>query len=111
MIDKKEVRRNLRSIKYYFARKASLDTAFKDIVENDIVSLTDRYNNILKKAPTILFDIYVSLYLKNYTQETLADKTCYSRSYIYKLNTQLIDFITNELNKGENENESNAWFY
>ena len=111
MIEKKEVRKNLRSIKYYFARKSSFDTAFKDIVENDIVSLTERYNNILKKAPAILFDIYVSLYLKNFTQETLADKTCYSRSYIYKLNTQLIDFITEELNKWEKANETNVWIY
>lgn len=108
MIEKKEVRKNLRSIKYYFARKSSLDNAFKDIVENDIASLTESYNKILKKAPAVLFDIYVSLYLKNYTQEALADRTCYSRSYIYKLNTQLIDFITEKLNKGEKYYEANV---
>lgn len=108
MTNNKEVRANLKSIKYYYARKATMDNDFKDIVENDIAKLTEKYNSILSKAPAKLYDMYVSLYLKHHTQESLADSTCYSRSYIYKLNRELIDFITQEINKGENENEANA---
>ena len=74
---------------------------------NNILSV-EKYNEIVKKAPSKLYDLYVSLYIKSHTQSTLADSLGYTGNYIYQLNRRLLVFIYNEINKGENENESNA---
>ena len=107
----KEIRNDLREIKYYFARKNAMDASFEDIGENRVIQLIEKYNEIVKKAPSKLYDLYVSLYIKSHTQSTLADSLGYTGNYIYQLNRRLLVFIYNEINKGENDNESNAWFY
>lgn len=107
----KEIRNDLREIKYYFARKKAMDASFEDIGENRVIQLIEKYNEIVKKAPSKLYDLYVSLYIKSHTQSTLADSLGYTGNYIYQLNRRLLVFIYNEINKGENDNESNAWFY
>lgn len=104
----KEIRKDLREIKYYFARKKSMDASFVDIGENRVVNLIDKYNEIIKTAPPKLYDLYVSLYIKSHTQTTIASDMGYTSNYIYQLNRMLLNYILKEINKGELNNESNV---
>ena len=111
MITSKEVREDLKTIKYYYARKKVIDAEFENAEENRFKELAKKYNDIAKKGPAKMYDLFVLLYKKNYTQESFSNAMCYAKNYVYQLNRKLIEFIVNELNKGEKENESNAWFY
>ena len=53
-----------------------------------------------------MFDLYVSLYMQNHTQESLGEKLGYSIETISRLNNQLLRYFLKELEKKENnENE------
>lgn len=104
----KEIRKELREIKYYFARKKSMDASFVDIGENRVVKLIDQYNEIAKTAPPKLYDLYVSLYIKSHTQTSISTDLGYTSNYIYQLNRMLLNYFFKEINKGEFNDETNA---
>ena len=99
----KKIREDLKDIRYYYTRRAMFDKASASVGENTIMKKIEKYNNLVCLAPPRLYDIYVSLYLDNNTQETLSDKLGYSIEYISKLNSQLIKFFKNNFDKEENE--------
>lgn len=96
----KQVKEDLRAIKYYHSRKSVLDDAFENIGINKSKELSDIYTMMIKNAPPRLFDLFIMLYVKGYTQESLGDLMCYAKNYIYKLNKQLISYFVKEFNKG-----------
>ena len=108
MFNEKDVKRKLKEIRYYYARRKSMEMASEDVGENDIVKLIQKYNGIIKEASPRLYDLYVSLYVKNNTQISMAETMGYTRNYINQLNKDLVLFIVKKLNEGEKENESNA---
>lgn len=107
----KQVREELSDIKYYHSRKKVLEAEFENVGLNKSKELAEVYSELVKKAPPRIFDMYVMLYVKGYTQEALGNLMCYARNYVYQLNKQLVEYFVNEFSKGENDNESNAWFY
>ncbi len=99
MITLNEIRADLRDIKYYYARRKMFYQTSNVVGRNIIMEKVELYNACVCSAPPRLYDIYVSLYLNNHTQESLSENIGYTVEYISKLNGQLIRFLQNNLNK------------
>ena len=96
-----EIREDLRNIRYYYSRKKVIDEGFENTGVNSFVDTVELYNNIMKQAKPRFYDLYVSLYVKNNTQESLADELCYTPEYVQMLNKKLLKFLQESLNKEE----------
>ena len=92
-----KIREDLKNIRYYYARKKLFDEAFQSTGMNEIVEIVNQYNELIKSAPPKLYDLYVSLYLKNHTQESLSDELGYTQEYIQMLNKKLLKFLQTKL--------------
>ena len=92
-----QIREDLKNIRYYFSRKSTFEKVSASVGKNDIAIKLEKYNEVVRSAPPRLYDIYVSLYLDNNTQESLSDKLGYSVEYISKLNGQLVRFFQNNM--------------
>lgn len=97
MITLTTIRNDLKDIRYYYARKQMFDEAMECTGKTEIVEKAQKYNDLIKKAPPRLYDLYVSLYLQNNTQETLADKLSYTPEYIQILNKKLLKFLQSQM--------------
>lgn len=89
----KQIRNELKEIRYYYQRKDVFDKAFEEIDNTAIMSLVKKYNEAICSAPPKLFDVYVSLYINHLTQEVLSEQLDYSPDYVHKLNDKLIKFL------------------
>lgn len=88
------IREDLKDIRYYYGRKEMFDEAYKCTgKKNAIIEKVELYNNAMSKASPKLFDLYYSLYVKNYTQESLSNELGYTPEYIQMLNKQLLKFL------------------
>ena len=96
-----EIREDLKDIRYYYSRKDMFEKASQSIGKNTIYEKVEMYNNLICLAPPKLYDIYVSLYLNNNTQDSLADKLGYTIEHISRLNSQLVKFLHSSLEKEE----------
>jgi hypothetical protein len=76
-----------------------MDAAFRFIGKNDIVKKVEQYSAAIQTAPPRLFDLFVSLYTRNLTQEALAAELGYTPEYIQMLNKQLLLFLQNKLSE------------
>ena len=75
MISLKQIRQDLREIRYYYSKQ----------------------NEAMKRAPIKLYDVYISLYINNNTQEALAFDWDVCCEYIRKLNKSLCEFLQRQL--------------
>lgn len=100
------IREDLKNIRYYYSRKDIFDKAISAVGENLILEKTALYNEAVCAASPKLYDLYVSLYLQNNTQESLSDKLGYSIEHISRLNSQLVKFLQKYFN--EKEKSKNA---
>lgn len=94
------IRRDLKEIRYYYARKEMFDR-MEAIVANDIVKKVKSYNLVISKAPVMLYDLYMSIYVFNNTQAAVADDWDVSFSYIRKLHEEMLGYIQMKLSEGE----------
>ncbi len=99
-----DIRNDLRDIRYYYSRKKMFEEASTCIGTNVILEKIDTYNSVVRNAPPRLYDLYVSLYLNNQTQESLSEHLGYAVEYVSRLNSQLVRFFLKEFKKEENEN-------
>ena len=106
MISPERVRRDLKDIRYYYARKAILDSVKGDVGINKVRSMVDRYNKIIMNAPLYLFDLYVCLYVKGYTQDKMAVELNVSSQYVQSQNKKLIAFLQTHYDGHWEEEES-----
>ena len=106
MISPEKVRRDLKDIRYYYARKAILDSVKGDVGINKVRSMVDRYNKIILNAPLYLFDLYVCLYVKGYTQDKLAVELNVSSQYVHSQNKKLVEFLQSHYDHPFGEEES-----
>lgn len=106
MISPERVRRDLKDIRYYYARKAILDSVKGDVGINKVRSMVDRYNQIILNAPLYLFDLYVCLYIKGYTQDKMAVELNVSSQYVQSQNKKLIAFLQTHYDGHWEEEES-----
>lgn len=93
----KQIREDLKEIKYYFSRKELLDQAIQVSGKNKFLSKIEMYNKAMESAPPRLLDIYYSLYIKNHTQESLSCELGYTTEYIYLLNRQLLQYLQKQI--------------
>ena len=96
MLTLAKIREDLKEIRYYYSRKKILDKIAGES-SNAILDKVRFYNEAVRTAPVQLFDIYVSLFLNNSTQEALADDIGYSREHITALNKKLLLFLKKTL--------------
>jgi hypothetical protein len=106
MISPEKVRRDLKDIRYYYARKAILDSVKGDVGINKVRSMVDRYNKIIMNAPLYLFDLYVCLYVKGYTQDKMAVELNVSSQYVHSQNKKLVEFLQSHYDHPFGEEES-----
>ena len=93
MITSEQIREDLREIRYYYTRKASLDDASRSIGDSVVRQLVEKYNRAIRVAPLRLYDIYACLYIRGQTQEELAYELSYTPQYIRKLINELFAFF------------------
>lgn len=103
MLSVKEIRNDLREIKFYYARKEMFEKASDSVGENQIMKKAKIYNQVVCSAPPRLYDLYVSIYLNNNLQYCYSDNLGYSTEYISRENTKLIKFFQENLKKGDFE--------
>ena len=106
MISPERVRRDLKDIRYYYARKSILDSVKGDVGINKVRSMVDRYNKIILNAPLYLFDLYVCLYVKGYTQDKMAVELNVSSQYVHSQNKKLVEFLQSHYDHPFGEEES-----
>ena len=91
------IREELKEIRYYISRKEIFDKVVHCVGKNAIERRLEIYNKYICEAPPRLYDLYVSLYLDNNTQESLSEKLGYSMEHICRLNTQLVKFFQQKM--------------
>lgn len=96
---KLELLKDLKEIRYYYSRKETFDEVESELGENAVVDKVKKYNAVMKTAPIKIYDLYIELYMRNNTQESLADKWGYSTVYIKKLNARLYQFLQENLSE------------
>ena len=106
MISPERVRRDWKDIRYYYARKAILDSVKGDVGINKVRSMVDRYNKMILNAPLYLFDLYVCLYVKGYTQDKMAVELNVSSQYVHSQNKKLVEFLQSHYDHPFGEEES-----
>ena len=90
---RQEIIMDLREIRYYYSSKKGFDELKNEIESNIIAEKVQRYNDAVKRAPIRIYDVYVELYIRNNTQESLADEWRYSTQTIKRLNGKLYDYL------------------
>jgi len=98
MVTIKQVRDDLRDIRYYYSKKDIFDSASVKIVQNEVVEKVKRYNEAISKAPPRLYDLYIALYTQNNTQAALSYEWDFSPDYIKELNLALCQFLFDYFN-------------
>lgn len=96
-----DIRNDLKNIRYYYSRKEVFDDAECNVGKTKLLEKIELYNNAICLAPPRLYDLYVTLYLHNNTQESLAEKLGYTLEHISRLNTQLIKFLQKNIKEKE----------
>lgn len=81
----KEIRADLREIRYYYSRLSVFKAAEKDIGSSETADTVKMYNEAIRRAPLILYDVYNGLYVKNSTQVGFAVEMGYTAEYLSKL--------------------------
>ena len=104
MVTVSTIRNDLKDIRYYFSRKEVFDKALDSVGKSTIIEKIEKYNEAIKTASPRLYDLYVSLYLNNNTQESLADKLGYTLEHISRLNSSLVKFLQKAF-KSKEENQ------
>jgi len=98
-----QIKEDLKEIRYYYSRKAHFDNAFKQIASNDsLLEKIQKYSDAMGSAPAFLYDLYISLYTENCTQEGLANNLGFSTVHINQKHKELIQFLQNKLSEGGN---------
>jgi len=104
----REIKQDLKDIRYYYSRKKALDEGFRSIGYNEVVKKSEIYNELIKTASPELFDLYFALYINNHTQDSWSDSMCIARETVNVMNKRLLQYFLKKLRelKGGEENES-----
>ena len=92
-----EIRKDLANIRYYYSRKEVFDKAEISVGKNAVIEVAKKYNAAIRTAPPRLYDLYISLYIMNNTQESLAAEMNYSLQNIQLHHTNLVLFLQKQL--------------
>lgn len=99
MLSFEKIRADLKEVRYYYERKEIFDSAIGGIGLNAVLEKVKRYNQAVQSAPPRLYDLYISLYIKNFTQEGLSIELGYTPEHIRRLNKKLLLFLQTQLSE------------
>lgn len=105
MVSSSQIRQDLKNIRYYYSRKAVFDNAIGTVGEINIVDVVAKYNKAIQKATPRLYDLYLTLYVENNTQDSLSEKWGYCIEHMSRMNAQLVRFLQKQFEK-EEKNEA-----
>ena len=97
MIALKQIRADLREIRFYYINKEQMDEAFQTTGRNEIMNLVEKYHKAMQTAPIKLYHLYVGLYIQGYTQEAYSITANYTPEYIQWLHKQLLQFLQSNI--------------
>ena len=92
-----QIRQDLRLIKEFYLYHSEMNKS-EIKISTLIIGKVNTYNKLIKFTPIQLQYVYHNLYVLGLTQESLSDKMCYTRNYIYQLNIRLMKFFHTILN-------------
>lgn len=95
----KQIREDLKGVRHYYSRKNEFDTGLRLVGNNVIFDMVQKYNAAVRSAPPKLYDVYVSLYVRNLTQEALAIELGFSPEYVWVLNNKLLEHLQNHISQ------------
>lgn len=101
MLPLEQLREDLKEIRYYYARKEIFDSAVRTLGLDEMLAKADKYNQAARQAPPTLLDLYISIYLQNKTQVSLASDLGYSTEYVRNKHNELLAFLQTKLTEGE----------
>lgn len=64
MITLKQIRQDLRDIRYYYSKQKMFDGLANSLGQNEIVERAAMYNKAMQKAPIKLYDVYIFYMIK-----------------------------------------------
>lgn len=97
MLTLQKIREDLKEIRYYYSKQKMFDSVSKTVIQSSVLDKVNVYNQAVKDAPARLYDLYVSLYVMNNTQETLAFDWDCTPDYIKQQNKKLCEFLLKKL--------------
>lgn len=92
-----KIREELKAIRYYYARKKVFNFGGKITGAHEVERLAIRYNDAMRSASPWLYDLYIGLYVRNNTQESLSLEMNYSQDYIQRENKKLMQYLQSNL--------------
>ena len=93
----RQVRSDLKEIRYYYSKRDMFESASKKIIESGIVEKVSRYNRAMTNAPPRLYEAYYFLYVSCLTQTELSEKYQCSLSFVKRLNGQLCSYLAEKI--------------
>lgn len=97
MLSLQEIRDDLREIRYYYGMKDLFDQSSKTVKPLAIIEKVNRYNSAIEKASARLYALYVSLYINNNSQVTVAEDWNLTKEQIKNKNRQLLEYLQSAL--------------
>ena len=97
MISLKEVKEDLKDIRYFYLRKKVFVSNVRNTGITSIQRKAERYNATITEAPAQMYDLYIGLYVDGKTQSCFASDIGYSEKYIQKQNKQLLLYLQKNL--------------
>ena len=91
------IRKELKDVRYYYSRKEIFDLDISYLGANDVLEKVKKYNTAIQSAPPRLYDLYICLYIRNYTQGSLSLELGYTAEYIQMLHKKLLIFLQSYL--------------
>ena len=99
MKTEKEIRKDLKEIRFYYVNYDMFRKASNIVGESRVVCLAEEYNEAMKLAPVKLYKLYVRLYLNGGTLKSVSYDLGYSRFYIEKSHKKLQKYLYQYFNK------------
>lgn len=93
-----EIRKELKTIRLYYADKAKMDAAFQ-VLPHKTADLVRSYAEVIRDAPLDLYRIYFKLYVMGLTQEAAAEELNYSCEYVRMKNKKLLEYLRENISK------------
>lgn len=93
-----EIRKDLKTIRLYYADKAKMDAAFQ-VLQHKTSALVQTYADAVYNAPLDLYRVYFALYVEGLTQESAAEELNYCCEYIRMKNKNLLEYLRENISK------------
>ncbi len=92
------IREDLKAIRYYYSRRRVFDESARELFANNVLEKARQYNGVMATASPKLYDLYVCLYVKNYTQEATAIEWNCTSKYVQYVHNELIQYLQTQIN-------------